>query len=462
MKKILRIVLCLLVIACFVPRFPATAQGADARYEMYIGYELPSDPNLASDAQVKEAEYLQDRNTADQACRPEDLSDCKKQNEIAFRKEIASIPGVKFWLAFESCPGGSCENYVHQVCTFYPEEITDPGVDLNMDELPQSGRYQALGLYADSRCAVHRTSDGATVDFPAADEICKYQGDQLSEAAAAGNTDRVNALLDAGANPNQQGDWDAPIVAASRAGHADIVQALLSHGADPGVYLNLPLYLAASNGYPDVAEALLKSGAGDEDSVQNALDAAASNGYLQTVEVLVNHAIVSSYWKALSGAPLEDAASQGRLAIVKVLMSKGMAAFGLLPWACGYTPPAAAEAAAAAPFGKPRELYEHQSASSPAPTESREKMNRLGVVKFLVTSGYRVDWCDSEVNSDAETPLAYAAARGYLDIVKYLVGRGANVNGLCRPGDGLSPLRAAIQNGRYDVARFLRAHGARK
>jgi outer membrane protein assembly factor BamB len=57
-----------------------------------------------------------------------------------------------------------------------------------------------------------------------------------------------------------------------------------------------------------------------------------------------------------------------------------------------------------------------------------------------------------------QTPLYYAADKGHLAAVKRLVERGANVNSKDR-FFGASPTGIALQNGHYEVARYLLAHG---
>lgn len=59
---------------------------------------------------------------------------------------------------------------------------------------------------------------------------------------------------------------------------------------------------------------------------------------------------------------------------------------------------------------------------------------------------------------EGKTPLHYAAAKGHLNVVEFLVSKGANVN--ARNSSGATPLYLAKGFGRKDVVEFLTKHGA--
>jgi ankyrin repeat protein len=62
-----------------------------------------------------------------------------------------------------------------------------------------------------------------------------------------------------------------------------------------------------------------------------------------------------------------------------------------------------------------------------------------------------------------ETPLINAAQAGGLDIVTYLVERGADVNRAVpsNPGQTRSPMSEARRNGHGAVVNYLKSRGAR-
>ena len=63
----------------------------------------------------------------------------------------------------------------------------------------------------------------------------------------------------------------------------------------------------------------------------------------------------------------------------------------------------------------------------------------------------------SSKDSDGDTPLHIAAYKGYKDIAKLLLGKGADVN--AKNEDGDTPLHMAADKGNKDVAELLRQHG---
>lgn len=67
-----------------------------------------------------------------------------------------------------------------------------------------------------------------------------------------------------------------------------------------------------------------------------------------------------------------------------------------------------------------------------------------------------VDWCDLR----RQTALTHAAACGQLDIVKYLLRKGASVN--WESIEKTTPLSLAIAHGHKDVEEALRKEGAKK
>ena len=64
----------------------------------------------------------------------------------------------------------------------------------------------------------------------------------------------------------------------------------------------------------------------------------------------------------------------------------------------------------------------------------------------------------SSQNAFGYTPLHISAIKGNLEIIKYLISKGVNVN--CRSKNGFTPLHIAVINGHLDIVKYLVSCGA--
>jgi ankyrin repeat protein len=123
--------------------------------------------------------------------------------------------------------------------------------------------------------------------------ILNCNGDLLL-ASRNGNLDKVNELLNNGADVNAADDSDQKTALHEAAiyGHTDVVSLLLAKGADVNVqdeYGYTPIHWAAENGHTDVVSLLLEKGADvnvqDEDGV-TPIFYAALEGHKETARIL--------------------------------------------------------------------------------------------------------------------------------------------------------------------------------
>lgn len=80
------------------------------------------------------------------------------------------------------------------------------------------------------------------------------------------------------------------------------------------------------------------------------------------------------------------------------------------------------------------------------------RKNKIETVKELVNSGANVN----ETDKYGRTALHYAADGGYLEIAKYLLSNGANING----NNGATPLYFAVSRKKVEVVKYLLEQGA--
>ncbi|CAP62321.1 uncharacterized protein PODANS_0_150 [Podospora anserina S mat+] len=296
----------------------------------------------------------------------------------------------------------------------------------------------------------------------------------LYQACCAGNISTINLLLGLGADVNEWSTckYGSAIHVASFRGHLGVLQRLISAGADLSVThpeYGSPLELAAYGGHVDCVKLLAKAGidinTGDNEAT--AVVRAAANGHNAVIEALYdlglekgattdagNALVTAAYFghsdtvaflaeqgvdlallgtvlnKPISCTPLEAAASNGKMHVVKQLLQLG-----------------------ASPSETNNGRY-----GAPLSAALNAKSICEDIVTALLDAGADPSVVTDEESGSHGFPLLFAVKRDRLDLVKILVERGADVN--LKAGLLITALQAAVELESDAIFNFLLEAGA--
>ena len=228
----------------------------------------------------------------------------------------------------------------------------------------------------------------------------------------------ADLLIKAGANVNAANDLGAtPLWTASLNGSATMVRRLLQAGANPNAALLLgetPLMVASRSGNPDVVEQLLAKGANVNARAargQTALMWAVSQKHPDVVKVLLSHR-ADVHARSESWRQMEAVSPHG------------------------------------APEYNREILYGNNT-----PLMFAARVGDLASAKLLVAAGANVN----DQDAWGISVVTLAAHSGFLDLVEFLLDKGADPN---KSDAGFTALHEAIMRRDEPLVRTLLAHGA--
>ena len=287
----------------------------------------------------------------------------------------------------------------------------------------------------------------------------------LLHAARQGHAGAVEALLDAGGDIDQvSADGTTPIFIAALNGHFDLVLALLERGADPNLanhaggtplfatinqqwipktgYAQPNVHLQQNATHMEVMEALLRAGADPNARLSKRLWFTQYGGSILSVNMIG----ATPFWRASYAADVEA---------MRLLVAYG--ADHRVPTqrppprrriAWDEDPGADKSGIPAVPVGGPGIHPIHAASGVGYGQGFAANAHRHAPDGWMPAMRYLVDELGADVNvrdHDAYNALHHAASRGDTEMIRFLVGRGADVMAISRIGQ----TTADMANGPY-------------
>lgn len=300
----------------------------------------------------------------------------------------------------------------------------------------------------------------ASNNFPATKAISRKF---LPAAVESGNINMVETLLSTGIDINSSYNYGSEtlLLIAVRQGDLQMTQFLLKHKADARRSPEI-LHAAVQTGNLQLVRLLYGSGARDGtrdiwSMGENALHSAASKGQTDIVEFLLSQGMNVNAVTGRDGeTALQAAASTGIWDLVQLILDYNPTDI--------YTALVTSIRAGHDEIAKAL-IYQCIDLDRPkgeTPLQAASKRGNEELVRILVGMG-------ADVNAAPEydyleyyrmTALQGAAYSGSFEVVRFLVEKGANVNAPPAEMGGMTALQAAAHSGSLQVVQFLLQHGA--
>ncbi|KAL8859087.1 MAG: hypothetical protein Q9178_004350 [Gyalolechia marmorata] len=274
--------------------------------------------------------------------------------------------------------------------------------------------------------AIHELLDDCHIN-----ELHPHFGTPLQAAAQGGHFEVVKILLKLRADPNAYGGYfHSPLQAAAYLGDLELAKLLLAHGADEnavGGSCGNPFLAAVKRGSIEMVRCLINAGADVHQSgatYGNALQIASFGGFETIVSLLLEHGVAVNARGGCYDTALIASAMKGHIRIVTLLLQHGAD----INWT---------------------------SESYGSAVQIACRQDYIEIARVLVEHG----GCDTSIqDQDRRTPLHEAARSGWVQLVKSLLQREAEVSLPDRWG--CTPLHDAAVNGYDEIVELLLASGA--
>lgn len=284
---------------------------------------------------------------------------------------------------------------------------------------------------------------------------------QLREAASEGNTAFVSELVGKGADIDAPGKYGkTPLMFAAELGKTDTIAILLSHDANVNARTksgSTALTFAAENGHASITAMLVQLGANVHDRTRagwNSLMIASKNGYDIIVAQLLEFGADVRSSDRKGNSAMMYAIKEGHPKVIKTLFQYSDLVAPCLPNHQGVTPMMAAIDNnqqeifdILLPVSENLKFKDKYGANA---LHYAAESGKLSFVKSLINKG------NVDINSqddDGDSPLIEAVEKGSVEIVSYLLSKGADVS--LKTTGGKTAKDIATEKGNAEVLKLF-------